>query len=161
MAGWHHWLDGLESEWTPGVGDGQGGLACCDSWGRKELDMTERLNWSVWTELMIHFKLVLVLSVNVLFFNRFLVFPAFRWKKIILSPLNYLTFLSKNNWPYIHISGFYIPFNCSIYLSHAKMTVYLLQLYGSLEIRLYKSFSFVLCQDCFSYYRSFIIIYKY
>ena len=35
MAGWHHWLDGRESEWTPGVGDGQGGLVCCDSWGRK------------------------------------------------------------------------------------------------------------------------------
>ena len=45
MAGWHHWLDGRESEWTPGVGDGQGGLACCDSWGRKESDTTERLNW--------------------------------------------------------------------------------------------------------------------
>ena len=40
MAGWHHWLDGRESEWTPGVGDGQGGLACCDSWGRKESDTT-------------------------------------------------------------------------------------------------------------------------
>ena len=46
MAGWHHWLDGGESEWTPGVGDGQGGLACCDSWGPKESDMTERLIWS-------------------------------------------------------------------------------------------------------------------
>ena len=46
MAGWHHRLDGHESEWTPGVGDGQGGLACCDSWGRKELDTTERLNWT-------------------------------------------------------------------------------------------------------------------
>ena len=46
MAGWHYWLDGRESEWTPGVGDGQGGLACCDSWGRKELDTTERLNWT-------------------------------------------------------------------------------------------------------------------
>ena len=45
MAGWHHWLDGRESGWTPGVGDGQGGLACCDSWGRKELDTTEWLNW--------------------------------------------------------------------------------------------------------------------
>ena len=44
MAGWHHWLDGRESEWTPGVGDGQGGLACCDSWGRRESDTTERLN---------------------------------------------------------------------------------------------------------------------
>ena len=46
MAGWHHWLDGHESEWTPGAGDGQGGLACCDSWGHKESDMTERLNWN-------------------------------------------------------------------------------------------------------------------
>ena len=45
MAGWHHWLEGRESEWTPGVGDGQGDLACCDSWGRKESDMTEWLNW--------------------------------------------------------------------------------------------------------------------
>ena len=46
MAGWHHWLDGPESGWTPGVGDGQGGLACCNSWGRKESDTTERLNWT-------------------------------------------------------------------------------------------------------------------
>ena len=46
MAGWHHWLDGRESEWTPGVGDGQGGLAFCDSWGGKESDMTEWLNWT-------------------------------------------------------------------------------------------------------------------
>ena len=46
MAGWHHWLNGRETEWTPGVGDGQGGLACCNSWGRKELDTTERLNWT-------------------------------------------------------------------------------------------------------------------
>ena len=46
MAGWHHWLDGRESEWTPGVGDGQGGLECCDSWGCKESDVTERLNWT-------------------------------------------------------------------------------------------------------------------
>ena len=43
MAGWHHWLDGHESEWTWG---GQGGLACCDSWGRKESDTTEWLNWT-------------------------------------------------------------------------------------------------------------------
>ena len=43
MAGWHHWLDGREFEWTLGVGDGQGGLACCDSWGHKESDTTEWL----------------------------------------------------------------------------------------------------------------------
>ena len=46
MAGWHHLLDGHEFVWTPGVGDGQGGLACCDSWGHKELDTTEWLNWT-------------------------------------------------------------------------------------------------------------------
>ena len=50
MVGWHHQLDGHEFEWILGVGDGQGGLACCISWGRKELDTTERLNW---TELII------------------------------------------------------------------------------------------------------------
>ena len=46
MAGCHHRLDGHEFEWTPGVGDGQGGLACCDSWGCKESDTTEWLNWT-------------------------------------------------------------------------------------------------------------------
>ena len=46
MAGWHHHLDGHEFEWIPGVGDGQGGLACCDSWGHKESDTTELLNWT-------------------------------------------------------------------------------------------------------------------
>ena len=46
MAGWHHRLDGRESEWIPEDGDGQEGLVCCDSWGRKESDTTERLNWT-------------------------------------------------------------------------------------------------------------------
>ena len=52
MAGWHHWLNGHEFEWTLRIGDGQGGLACCDSWGHKESDTTERLNWTElnWTE---------------------------------------------------------------------------------------------------------------
>ena len=45
MAGWHHRLDGHESEQAPGVGDGQGSLACCSPWDRKELNMTERLNY--------------------------------------------------------------------------------------------------------------------
>ena len=47
MAGWHHWLDGREFEWTPGDGDGQGGLACCDSWGRRvRHDWVTELNWT-------------------------------------------------------------------------------------------------------------------
>ena len=44
MVGWHHLLDGHEFEQAPGVGDGQGSLACCSTWGHKELDMTEELN---------------------------------------------------------------------------------------------------------------------
>ena len=44
IVGWHHWLSGHESEWNPGVGDEQGGLACCGPWGHKELDSTEWLN---------------------------------------------------------------------------------------------------------------------
>ena len=46
MARWHHRLDGHEFWWTLGVGDGQGGLACCNSWDRKESDTTEQLNWT-------------------------------------------------------------------------------------------------------------------
>ena len=46
MAGWHHRLDGREFEWTLGDGDGHGGLECCHSWGHKELDRTEWLNWT-------------------------------------------------------------------------------------------------------------------
>ena len=46
MVGWHHWLNGHGFGWTLGVGDGQGVLVCCSSWGFRESDMTERLNWS-------------------------------------------------------------------------------------------------------------------
>ena len=45
MVGWHHWLDGHGFEQASGVGKGQGGLVCCSSWGCKESDMTEQLNW--------------------------------------------------------------------------------------------------------------------
>ena len=44
--GWHHWLDRHEFEEAPGIGDGQGSLACCSPWGHRESDMTERLNWT-------------------------------------------------------------------------------------------------------------------
>ena len=50
MARWHNRVDGGEFEWTPGDGDRQGGLACCDSWGRKESDTTEWLNWTELTD---------------------------------------------------------------------------------------------------------------
>ena len=46
MVGWHHQLNGHEFEWIPGVGDGQGGLACCSPWAHKESDTTEQVNWT-------------------------------------------------------------------------------------------------------------------
>jgi len=46
MVGWHHRLNGHGFGWVLGVGDGQGGLTCCGSWGRTELDTTEQLNWT-------------------------------------------------------------------------------------------------------------------
>ena len=72
MAGWHHWLDGRKSEWTPGVGDGQRGLACRVSWGRKESDTTERLNWTNWTEYMIFVFLFLTYFI---LYNSLQVYP--------------------------------------------------------------------------------------
>ena len=53
MVGWHHQLDGHELEQAPVIGDGQGGLACCNSWGLKESDTTERLNWSFYEDFSI------------------------------------------------------------------------------------------------------------
>ena len=64
MAGCHHWLDGRESEWTPGVGDGQGGLVCCSSWGCKESDKTERLNWTEYSFLAFFYILSSILWID-------------------------------------------------------------------------------------------------
>ena len=74
MAEWHHRLNGHEFEWTLGVGDGQGGLACCNSWGRTELDTTEQLIWSHLSLLVVFSLLLYILSscCNLLFFH---------WKK--------------------------------------------------------------------------------
>ena len=92
------WLDGItdESEWTLGVGDGQGVLACCDSWGRKESDMTERLNWTelkslyilkIWGELWIVLELpqkqpaTLNIYLHLLFISPFYLFRWLRCKE--------------------------------------------------------------------------------
>ena len=82
MAGWHHWLDGHESGWTPGIGDGQGGLACCDSWGRKESDTTEQLNW---TELKSYFYFLKSNLKKDYIFNKY-------FKMVIVYVLNASTF---------------------------------------------------------------------
>ena len=55
-VGWHHLCDGHEFEQAPGVGDGQGSLACCSPWGVKESDMTEQLNWTEWCIICLSFS---------------------------------------------------------------------------------------------------------
>ena len=88
MAGWHHWLDGHEFEWTPGVGDGQGGLACCDSWGHKESarlsDWTD-MNWSCLCLLTYLDPFLLFYTVPGTFF--FLLFPFLFFPPLNLSSL--------------------------------------------------------------------------
>ena len=71
MVGWHHWLNGHESEWPPGVGDGQEGLACYSPCGHKESDTTEGLNWTElnWTDWFYPQNLSLWCSVIIRFLN--------------------------------------------------------------------------------------------
>ena len=64
MVGWHHRLDRHGFVWTLGVGDGQGSLACYGSWGRKELDMTEQLNWTEYSIVYIYHSFFIHSSIN-------------------------------------------------------------------------------------------------
>ena len=67
MIGWHHWLDGHEFEHALGVGDGQGGLACCSPWGHKESDTTEWLNWTELKILHCFLNIIRELKMNINF----------------------------------------------------------------------------------------------
>ena len=95
MVGRHHWFNGHGFGWTPGVGDGQGGPACCSSWGGKESDMTEWLNWTDWTYIInfrswtilfciIKGNIVSLMVTNMFFKNKFEIF----WKSQKLSKIN-------------------------------------------------------------------------
>ena len=70
MTGWHHWLDGHGFGYTPGVGDGQGDLACCGSWGHKELDMTEWLNLIELITSDVEHLLICLLAICMSFFEK-------------------------------------------------------------------------------------------
>ena len=77
MIGWHHRLHGHGFGWTPGVGDGQGGLAYCGSWGCKESDTTEWLNWTEWSSVL-HFSKWAQLMVK-------LNYPSHHWLIFLLT----------------------------------------------------------------------------
>ena len=98
MAGWHHWLDGHESEWTLGVGDGQGGLECCYSWGRKELDTTERLNWTElnWMKWYVHTKTYTWVFIAALFvaFWVWLLYLGFTQREFFFFLMSFIFYLS-------------------------------------------------------------------
>ena len=111
MSGWHHWLDGHESEWTPGVGDGQGGLVCCDSWGCKESDMTEQLNWTDWTCYLEFFHLNMQVPISISHSppspdTSFKVRTTVYWVVIALAAILPLI-LSINQWRLLKVSCFY------------------------------------------------------
>ena len=95
MAGWHHWLDAHEFGWNPGVGDWQGGLACCDSWGHKESDTIELLNWAEATDL---------------------VWAPQIWTFSTLSCLKWVTWLKGTKTIYTHIETVY---SNKIFLFHS------------------------------------------
>ena len=80
MAGWHHQLDAYEFGWTPGVGDGQGGLACYSHWGGKESDTTEWLNWN--SGLIVPFQPEYLLFISFLKVH----FPFTQWTTPWLLP---------------------------------------------------------------------------
>ena len=125
MAGWHHWLDGRESEWTPGVGEGQGGLACWDSWGRKESDTTERLIWSdlIWSithpapNLAYLFR-TLILTHNLLNTSNPTLASDF-WICLSISlPGGSALLISTDKWTHINISLYRTYREESLFLSH-------------------------------------------
>ena len=86
MAGWYHWLDAHEFGWILAVGDGHGGLACCDTWGRKESDKIERLNWTEATDLVWAHQI---------------------WTFSTLSCLRWVTWLKGTKTIYTHIETVY------------------------------------------------------
>ena len=106
MVGWHHQLNGHGFGWTPGVGDGQGGLACCGSWDHKESDTTKRLNWTelhtahsnLWLSLRVR-----NLAITVHFTSTYLLKPVYMffpfWNKIYCyKPLRNQNIIFRNVW---------------------------------------------------------------
>ena len=102
-VGWHHWLNGHEFGWTPGVCDGQGGLACSSSWGHKESDTTEWLNWTELRALLLCHVISLVSPELTNFITEDLyLLTTFIWFSHLLHPE--IWYLSLCLW------GFLIPY---------------------------------------------------
>ena len=112
MVGWHHWLNGHGFGWTPGVGDGQGGLACCGSWGWKESDTTEWLNWTeLFILLVVSFVVQKLLSRSHLFIFAFVSFASGdRSKKLLLHQKVFCLYFLLILWFWCSILSFFFFF---------------------------------------------------
>ena len=115
MAEWHHWLDGRESEWTQGAGDGQRGLVCCDSWGRKESDMTEQLNWTelnwypMWTWEKCIFWYWIKQSIDIVISSWLMVLLSSTMYLLIFYPLDLSIFEKGIGYPTRTVESFIFP----------------------------------------------------
>ena len=119
MAGWHHRLNGREFEWTLGIGDGQGGLACCNSWGHKEWDTTKQLNW---TEQISWFPIYLYITVLMIDFYCKISFPVSANQLVFIINTQY--FIVNMLWDFNQCLNFHLYhlyntntiFECIIFL---------------------------------------------
>ena len=112
MVGWHHQLNGYELGWTPGVGDGQAGLACCDSWGCKESDMNEWLNWLNW------YWVYICYDYNVLFFiDPFIIIYFFLFYYILCFKVYFV-------WVLLHYLFIAVGMNYLFLYSHFRLCVF-------------------------------------
>ena len=105
MVGWHHRLNAHEFGWTPEVGYGQGGLECCSSWGRKESDTTEWLNWTELNDL------------EDLFMGLLAILGEKKSIKYLLS--HWLFVISLSSHEFFNYSGYYTLFSCFLKYFHS------------------------------------------
>ena len=119
MAGWHHWLNGHESEWTLGVDDGRGGLACCDSWGLEESDTAERMNWTElnWGVHDLHFSLPLLDKYSDSSLQTYAATPILLHAMIYLSSLS-ITLIKWKDVSLIHCLPLHFYFCNNFWWSH-------------------------------------------
>ena len=141
MAGWHYRLDGHEFGWTPRGGDGQGGLACCSPWSHKELDMTERLNWTEltphpfpWSQIFVQLTIVKKVKVLVAQSCVTVVTP---WTVACQVPLS-MDFSRQEYWNDSHsfLLGIFSTQGLNLGLPHCRQFLYCLRHQGSLQLNI-------------------------
>ena len=140
MAGWHHRLDGREFEWIPAAGDGQEGLACCNSWGRKELNMTEWMNrteltHTIYSETLIQNFRTQHIWINLFFKDKYR-FPIRKGEALLYLEwsMNYICWLYN-----LHIDKKCAHLSLDILIFHLSIYMLPIYLYLIFELHSHKS----------------------